>query len=422
MSFAAQLHPASFRGVPFGVLGAQKDFGRYVITHVFPKRDTPFHEDMELGPRAFAIDAFVVGADVVARARLLEAALEQPGPGLLVHPYYGALNVVALRSATTFAAYEGRVARVQMAFEEAGTSALPGGLVNTVAALVAGVAVVAASVLGAVVAAMAVTGQAPHVRESLAADLASGGRAIRSAVQSSGLMTAASGIGAVVTPETGRAMSIADALDRLSAMTADTLGDGSAAADLTVATIRALALIPTAVKSFATDPDEQVRVADTALAILGTVAGRPGDRVETANRAAVTFMADAMAAAVAAEAATTVEWDSRDQLAAYSERIAAALEAAADQAGAQGWDEAWRGLCDLGARWADHVARISPPLPRVRRVTLPATQPASLIAYRLDGDELETVFARGGRIALRNRVRHPGFVPGGVPLEVVANG
>jgi len=55
----------------------------------------------------------------------------------------------------------------------------------------------------------------------------------------------------------------------------------------------------------------------------------------------------------------------------------------------------------------------------LRQVVLPATMPATLAAYRLDGDALDSVFDRAAGLVARNRLRHPLFAPGGVPLEVL---
>ena len=53
--------------------------------------------------------------------------------------------------------------------------------------------------------------------------------------------------------------------------------------------------------------------------------------------------------------------------------------------------------------------------PRLSSAILPATLPALVVAYRLLGDATQDA-----GIVTRNRVRHPGFVPGGVPLEFIA--
>jgi prophage DNA circulation protein len=45
-----------------------------------------------------------------------------------------------------------------------------------------------------------------------------------------------------------------------------------------------------------------------------------------------------------------------------------------------------------------------------------ATEPALLTSYRLYGD-----YSRDEEITQRNRIRHPGFVPGGATIKVVSN-
>jgi prophage DNA circulation protein len=47
------------------------------------------------------------------------------------------------------------------------------------------------------------------------------------------------------------------------------------------------------------------------------------------------------------------------------------------------------------------------------------TQPALVLAQRLYGDPA-SVEARAAEIVARNKVRHPGFVPGGVALQVLS--
>lgn len=63
---------------------------------------------------------------------------------------------------------------------------------------------------------------------------------------------------------------------------------------------------------------------------------------------------------------------------------------------------------DLSARAID--------APRLASAILPATLPALVAAYRLLGDP-----TLDAEIVARNRIRHPGFVPGGVPLEFLSS-
>lgn len=84
------------------------------------------------------------------------------------------------------------------------------------------------------------------------------------------------------------------------------------------------------------------------------------------------------------------------------------IEPAADDAVFPGLAELRRAVVtDLTTRGAE--------LPRVRSVTLPGTVPALVAAYRIHADA-----GRADEIVSRNRIRHPGRVPGGTPLEVLS--
>jgi prophage DNA circulation protein len=56
-------------------------------------------------------------------------------------------------------------------------------------------------------------------------------------------------------------------------------------------------------------------------------------------------------------------------------------------------------------------------LPAISTITLPAAIPALVLAHRLYDDP-----SWDADIIARNDVVHPGFVPGGVPLQVLSNG
>lgn len=88
-----QLQNASFRGVPFQVNAADVEVGRRVQVHEYPQRDMPYTEDLGRATRAFTVEAFVVGQDYIAQANALIAAAEQEGPGTLVHPWLGSMQV-----------------------------------------------------------------------------------------------------------------------------------------------------------------------------------------------------------------------------------------------------------------------------------------------------------------------------------------
>lgn len=116
MSWRDDLQPASFRGVEFGVTRASDALGRRVVVHEFPQRDLPFAEDTGLKPRTVGVTGFVLGQDFMARRDRLEEALNQAGPGLLVHPWYGELNVSCTSAQVEHTADDGGMAVFTMAF------------------------------------------------------------------------------------------------------------------------------------------------------------------------------------------------------------------------------------------------------------------------------------------------------------------
>jgi prophage DNA circulation protein len=80
------LVPAFFRMAPFHVDANSRTSGRRVVLHEFPKRDTPYAEDMGRSARRFPVTGYVIGPDYQIWRELLVLALEAEGPGLLVLP------------------------------------------------------------------------------------------------------------------------------------------------------------------------------------------------------------------------------------------------------------------------------------------------------------------------------------------------
>lgn len=101
MSLEEQLQPASFKGVSFYVTAATVTGGRKDIKHSFPNSNRQTIEDLGLAPRVFNITAVISGDDTYVQDRdRLIAALEEGGPGILIHPFYGQLNNYVARTYT----------------------------------------------------------------------------------------------------------------------------------------------------------------------------------------------------------------------------------------------------------------------------------------------------------------------------------
>lgn len=131
---AAYLRPASFRGIPFQVESTELAAGRRTQLHEYPQRDKPYVEDLGRAARDLAFYGFVVGDDYVDQANALLGALEEPGPGTLIHPWFGTLTVSLKDSArVSFDAALGQ-ARFSMSFVEAGELEFPSSETSTQAA------------------------------------------------------------------------------------------------------------------------------------------------------------------------------------------------------------------------------------------------------------------------------------------------
>jgi prophage DNA circulation protein len=100
-----ELLPASFRGALFHVQLGTKESGRRIALHEFPKKDTPYAEDMGRRARAFTVRGYCIvfptDTDIplyrrdyrVARDQLI-TELEQSDPGVLQLPTIEPVTVV----------------------------------------------------------------------------------------------------------------------------------------------------------------------------------------------------------------------------------------------------------------------------------------------------------------------------------------
>jgi prophage DNA circulation protein len=128
--------PGSFRGVPFRFDGSQYQPGRRVALHEYPTPGlpdkAPYPEDLGRKARQFNLTVFVMesapgAADWGSQRDALIAALEQPGPGTLVHPIWGRLSVqVNGQAQVTESTKEIGIVYFTIPFVEAGTLTLTG--------------------------------------------------------------------------------------------------------------------------------------------------------------------------------------------------------------------------------------------------------------------------------------------------------
>ena len=134
-SWRDSLQAASFRGVPFEVMADSVPVGRRVQVHEFVQRDIPYAEDLGRATRPFAVKAFVCGDDCLAMRDALLAVLDEPGPGELILPAWGAVQAACTKADVSHAREEGRVVRFDLEFVECGAGDQPTAEVATAAQL-----------------------------------------------------------------------------------------------------------------------------------------------------------------------------------------------------------------------------------------------------------------------------------------------
>lgn len=135
MALIDELLPASFRGVSFYVVESSVDSGRKQVTHEFPNSDRRFIEDLGRFQNVFRMNALVGGPNYIQNRNALQSALETPGIGLLVHPFFGNVNVVAKQYNLVESINSLGEARFTLTFEKAEESIYPIGYASNLANL-----------------------------------------------------------------------------------------------------------------------------------------------------------------------------------------------------------------------------------------------------------------------------------------------
>jgi len=135
--FMGLLQTASFRGVPFKVQAARVKKGRRWAIHEYPYVDGGWPEDMGRMLRTYSFSGYLIGDLAPVMQNLLDMAIEAKGPGLLMHPTIGALQVGLLSSSTAVHWDKMRVIQVEFEFIEVGPSIFPLAIIATVISVLA---------------------------------------------------------------------------------------------------------------------------------------------------------------------------------------------------------------------------------------------------------------------------------------------
>jgi prophage DNA circulation protein len=389
MAWRTALRTASFRNVVFHVEAATLTAGRRLARHEYPQRDIPYLEDMGRKAREYKVEALVLGDDYMDQRDALLAAIESAGPGQLVHPYYGTLLVVVSGECQiSESTQHGGLARITIPFVEAGRQQEPQASTDTQALLDAQVLVCDDAF-------------ALDFEDNFSVD-GLPDFAVQDALD--GVNTALNVPGVAL----GNVAWIA--ANPLSALNA--LLPGNLLASLSAPLGLARGLL------------QLVGNATSLQGLLGLslVSMAPGGG--SAARLAVADNRTALGALMlqaattrrvmdlTAAAPTTLE-DVRAARAEIVQRTDTVLfSSATGQSSADA-------LVQLRTVAMAHFAAITPSLPRIASSTPLAVRPTLVAAHALYGDDW-LAQQRDAELITRNSLRHPGFVPAGVPLSWVA--
>ncbi|WP_080757909.1 DNA circularization protein [Pseudomonas fluorescens] len=426
---------ATFRGVAFFVESADSSHGRRQAVHETARRDTPYTEDLGRKSREFSVIGYLLGKDYHLNRDELIKACEVAGPGALVHPYRGEMNVVCRGLNVSETAAEGGKCTIALTFLEAGEAAYPSANVDSVNAISAKGNIVTAAAEKSFVSDFLTTGFPAYVAESAASGLAALGEYMAAPgfnfsgdlkaasdfyLQARGLVSDASGL-------VQKPLSMASRVTGLIGSIRTAFGT-NAFSMLTSLFDRS----PTTYSGSTTTPSRQQQATNaTAMnALVRQVAVAEAAKAAVVTQTPqVTAMGATQAAAGTTRAATVATqtapgvtqtipvptvYDSYQAAIKVREDLVDRLDAESE---ATPNDEMYVALSDLRTSVVQAVPNPEQNLARIVQYVPRETLPSLLVAYQIYGDA-----GRADDIATRNTPRHPGFLTGGQQLEVLADG
>jgi prophage DNA circulation protein len=380
-----------FRAARFIVPGDRGQVGRRTQVHEYPLRDDPYVEDLGRAGRRFTLEVFVDSSlvesgDYTEARDALIAALEEPGPGLLQHPWYGAMQASLVEMGdVSQSTREGGRATFSLVFLAGGDLLFPTAATYTSSAATAAADAANAAALADFADRWSLDGLPEfHVAEL-----------------ETRLLDNLAGIEAMVG---GVAGTISDLIRAPADMGAEILGSMARLATVVAEPLSAL---------------------NTYAALFSTGDSNPTIPTTTADRRQQATCASALdqlfqrgAVIEAARQSALAAYESRDDALNTLALLVDAVDtqqAAVDPFGQPIDDGVFDALESLRTAVQADLRERGAKLPQLRAYTPLATLPALVIAHRLYGD-----CERADEIVARNKIAHPGFVPGGEALEVLS--
>lgn len=395
MSWRERLRIASFRGVEFQVESSGFGVGRRTALHEYPFRDEAYAEDLGRSAEKFKIEALVLGDNYdLDRDRLL-LALRESGPGDLIHPYLGELRAqvfgeVRVRESSK----EGRLARFTITFVEAGKEQFPTAEEDQPSIVRLAMEVARAKSEEQAVQRIEVMATAPSfAKEAVTATVERALESIGKAPAAGGIERAADFVREVqnlIDAPEGIFDSPGDYVNRLGSVVGMVWADSGDA----ISAFHAFESLFTTAASLLGGQSSVHAAADAASLAVAQVI-----RVSSIGGAS--------------EAGLAAPWSTYEEAILKRDTLAAQIDFESETAG----DTLFLALQDSRAEVVNGIPVESEALPFLRSVVILESIPSLVAAYEIHDD-----ISQEGEIVTRNKVRHPGIIPGGRELEVLSLG
>lgn len=398
-NYIQQLRRASFRGLLFELPAEGNKFGRSVITDEYPGRDTPSHEDMGNGVESFTVTARIGGDDFLRRSEDFKAALLQAGPGTLIHPYYGEIQVIVKNAQRGYTQDAIGVDVFTIEFEKYGDAVYPVAASDTLAGLALSKDNMLSALRGDFLGRF-VTESLPDFVGADALKQARGWvSTLEGSMASGGLLTFLTG-----------------GMPSWTSIGLGVVDDAFALFDRVSALVKPIKLPVVGSKKTSTPQSATAVIrsldgvaATTAPQVTGVATSTLPVRQQ--NAVALEGLFRGTAAAAMADCAQYADYESKEEALAVRALAYDSISSLRDLYGRTGWDDSWRAAGQVMAAIHRDINERIGRLPQTVRVKSAGVASSLAIAQRIYGDDPAVIFDRADDIVRRNRVRHPGFIP-----------
>ena len=397
MGWRDSFRKPSFRGIEFNLNTATGSIGKRLAKHVILGRDGHYPEEMGRKPIPFTISGNVVGQDYIEQRDALIVACDKDGPGVLVVPDFGEIDVICEDLGWSLNTKEGGMCRLSFSFTQYFEPKYPSAEVSPLASL----------------------------REKA-------GKSKGKAKENFLSRYSIAGFPSFVA--TSAAEFVGTVADSIESSAAFLFGEASQIADLAVQ----LSDIRDNIDAIVGTPDALADALENAIDLLSLAAGTDKAAVDALynsavfgagnieiptltpsrqqindNENALIDFSNSIAAVNASEVGSTGTYESRDDAIEVRNKIGGVLE---DISGRLDDIDLYISLTDVKTDLINALPPENSTLPVIEDYTPATTLPALVIANEIYNDA-----DRADEIVERNKIKNPCFVIGAENIKVLAN-